>query len=145
MAKNFSLSLSKTHTPFISPPLKNLQCWNLSWIFLLPSKRTHHPKKKSHPLLFLMVSFAPPFTDFFFLSFLFLFFFFYFCSLFFGFPLPILSTLLRNVLSTHVGVWGHNVPTIYFFYFIFFFVIFLYIFLFLLTFFFVIFIFLSSK
>ena len=47
---------------------------------------------------------------------------FFFCPLilslhflFFWFPLPILSTLLRNVLSTHVGMWGHNVPTIFFF------------------------------
>ena len=130
MAENFSLSLSKTHTPFISPPLKNLQCWNLSWIFLLPSKRTHHPKKKSHPLLFFNGFFCSPFHGFL-LSFFPLFvFFFYFCSLFFGFPLPILSTLLRNVLSTHVGVWGHNVPTLYFFYFIFFFCdFFIYIFI----------------
>ena len=60
-----------------------------------------------------------------FLSFFFVF--FSFCFLFFGFPLPILSTLLRNVLSTHVGVWGHNVPTIFFFISSFF-VIFLYIF-----------------
>ena len=86
------------------------------------------------PLIFFKGFFCSPFHgSSLFLSFFF-FVFFSFCSLFFGFPLPILSTLLRNVLSTHVGVWGHNVPIIFFFilffYFIFFFCdFFIYIFI----------------
>ena len=36
----------------LSPFFKNLQCSSSSWIFLLPSKRTHPPKKKSSPSFF---------------------------------------------------------------------------------------------
>ena len=105
-------------------------------------KRTH-PKKKVLPSFFFKGFFCYPLSlsSFLFLS--------SFCSLFFGFPLPILSThVLRNVLSTHVGVWGqcpHYIFLIFFFYFIFFFIFFLFLLTFFFAFFLLFFLFFFSK
>ena len=87
-------------------------------------------------------------------SFFFFFHFFHEFLPFFFFGFPFFSpfscfkhTCLLHVLSTHVGVWGHNVPTIFFysfllFHFFYFFIFFIFMifyifFLFLLTFFFI--------
>ena len=137
MAENFSLSLSKTHTPFISPPLKNLQCWNLSWIFLLPSKRTHHPKKKKSSPPFFKGFFCSPFHGFL-LSFFPLFVFFFFLFHFLWIPPPHFKHSFKECFKHPCGCVGTQCPHyIFFIFFIssFFFVNFLYIFLFLLTFF----------
>ena len=48
----FFLSSLRSPLIYLSPFFKNLQCFSSSWIFPLPSKRTHPPKKKLSPSFF---------------------------------------------------------------------------------------------